>query len=365
MIITIFLACILAKLKHYQLRYVFHSYSIYPVLLVQCISVFFQGSVFFGTYYFVRFASILKISAILSFLFSIIAFKLYRPAMIGSCSILLGTALNKFVISQNGGKMPVYPSLSYLTGYVTKEAFGTADSLHILGSGVTRFKFLTDYIDVGYSILSPGKFIGFKNYVNLFKDDLFWKSVGNTLYFTVCSVPVNIVIGIVIALLLNFKGRTVGLYRTVFFIPTLVPIVAVATVWRFLLDSQYGLFNQMLNMVGLRSVPWLTSEAFSKISLVMIAAWGVGQAVIINLAGLQDISPTYYEAAEVDGATAFQKMRHITLPLLTPVIFYNVVMGTINALQSFTLPYTITGGEGTPVNSLLFYVMYLYSNGFG
>jgi multiple sugar transport system permease protein len=216
-----------------------------------------------------------------------------------------------------------------------------------------------------YSILSPGKIIGFKNYVNLFKDDLFWKSVGNTLYFTVFSVPVNIVIGIVIALLLNFKGRTVGLYRTVFFIPTLVPIVAVATVWRFLLDSQYGLFNQMLNMVGLRSVPWLTSEAFSKISLVMIAAWGVGQAVIINLAGLQDISPTYYEAAEVDGATAFQKMRHITLPLLTPVIFYNVVMGTINALQSFTLPYTITGGEGTPVNSLLFYVMYLYSNGFG
>lgn len=216
-----------------------------------------------------------------------------------------------------------------------------------------------------YSILSPGKFIGLRNYSNLFSDPLFWKSVSNTLYFTAISVPVNIVVGIIIALLLNQKIRGVGLYRTIFFIPTLVPIVATATVWKFLMDSQYGLFNQMLNMLGMASIPWLTSEVYSKLSLVMIAAWGVGQAIIINLAGLQDISPTYYEAAEVDGATGWQKMRNITLPLLTPVIFYNVVMGTINALQSFTLPYAITGGEGTPVNSLLFYVMYLYNNAFG
>lgn len=216
-----------------------------------------------------------------------------------------------------------------------------------------------------YSILSPGKFIGLRNYSNLFSDPLFWKSVSNTLYFTAISVPVNIVVGIIIALLLNQKIRGVGFYRTIFFIPTLVPIVATATVWKFLMDSQYGLFNQMLNMLGMASIPWLTSEVYSKLSLVMIAAWGVGQAIIINLAGLQDISPTYYEAAEVDGATGWQKMRNITLPLLTPVIFYNVVMGTINALQSFTLPYAITGGEGTPVNSLLFYVMYLYNNAFG
>lgn len=216
-----------------------------------------------------------------------------------------------------------------------------------------------------YSILSPGKFIGLRNYSNLFSDPLFWKSVSNTLYFTAISVPVNIVVGVIIALLLNQKIRGVGLYRTIFFIPTLVPIVATATVWKFLMDSQYGLFNQMLNMLGMASIPWLTSEVYSKLSLVMIAAWGVGQAIIINLAGLQDISPTYYEAAEVDGATGWQKMRNITLPLLTPVIFYNVVMGTINALQSFTLPYAITGGEGTPVNSLLFYVMYLYNNAFG
>ncbi len=216
-----------------------------------------------------------------------------------------------------------------------------------------------------YSILSPGKFVGLKNYTRLFKDALFWKSVTNTLYFAAISVPVNIIVGIVIALLLNFKSKAIGIYRTIFFIPTLVPVVAVATVWKFLLDSQYGLINQIISIFGINYIPWLTSETYSKISLVIIAAWGVGQAVIVNLAGLQDISPSYYEAAEVDGATGFQKIRHITIPLLTPVIFYNLVMGMINALQTFTLPYTLTGGEGTPVNSLMFYVMYLYSNAFG
>ena len=216
-----------------------------------------------------------------------------------------------------------------------------------------------------YSVLSPGRFVGLKNYERLFKDALFWKSVSNTLYFAAISVPVNIVVGVAIALLLNFKSKAIGIYRTIFFIPTLVPVIATATVWKFLLDSQYGLINQLLNLLGIASVPWLTSAEWSKISLVMIAAWGVGQAVIVNLAGLQDISPTYYEAAEVDGANGFQKIRHITLPLLTPVIFYNLVMGMINALQTFTLPYSLTGGEGTPVNSLMFYVMYLYSNAFG
>ena len=216
-----------------------------------------------------------------------------------------------------------------------------------------------------YSVLNPGKFVGMKNYARLFKDALFWQSVSNTLYFAAISVPVNIIVGIAIALLLNFKSKAIGFYRTIFFIPTLVPVVAVATVWKFLLDSQYGLVNQLIGILGINPVPWLTSETYSKISLVIIAAWGVGQAIIVNLAGLQDISPTYYEAAEVDGASGFQKIRHITLPLLTPVIFYNLVMGMINALQTFTLPYALTNGDGSPVNSLMFYVMYLYSNAFG
>lgn len=221
------------------------------------------------------------------------------------------------------------------------------------------------YSFTSYSVLNPGEFVGLANYETLMADKLFWKSIANTLIFTVMSVPINIILGVAIALLLNTKIHGIGFYRTIFFIPTLVPVVATATVWRWLLNSNYGLFNSILAKFGLPAVPWLASEDWSKISLVMIAAWGIGQAIIINLGGLQDISPEYYEAASIDGANAWQKTTRITLPLLTPVIFYNVVMGVINALQIFTLPYALTNGEGSPTHSLTFYVMHLYNNAFG
>lgn len=221
------------------------------------------------------------------------------------------------------------------------------------------------YSFTSYSVLNPGDFVGLDNYKTLFQDKLFWKSIQNTLVYTIMTVPVNIILGIVIAMLLNTKIRGIGIYRTVFFIPTLVPVVATATVWRWLMNTNYGLFNSILGLVGIGPIPWLTNEQWSKPSLVMIAAWGIGQAIIINLGGLQDISPEHYEAASIDGANAWQKATRVTLPLLTPVIFYNVVMGVIGALQTFTLPYAMTNGEGTPVNSMTFYVMYLYNNAFG
>lgn len=221
------------------------------------------------------------------------------------------------------------------------------------------------YSFTSYSVLNAGEFVGLENYRTLMYDDLFWKSIGNTLVFTAMSVPVNIILGLAIALLLNVKIKGIGLYRTIFFIPTLVPVVATATVWRWLLNSNYGLFNSLLSKIGLGPIPWLASEDWSKISLVMIAAWGIGQAIIINLGGLQDISPEYYEAAGIDGANTWQKVKHITLPLLTPVIFYNLVMGIINSLQIFTLPYALTNGEGSLTHSLTFYVMHLYNNAFG
>ena len=156
MIVEIFIVCLLVIIKHYKIKYVFYSWTIYPVIITQGFLIFFQASVFFGTYYFVRFAPAIDMAIILSFVFSIFVFHIYKPAIIGSCSIVFGTILNKFVIAQNGGKMPVFPSLSYITGYVTPQTFGSADGLHILGGTVTKFKFLTDYIDYGYSILSPG-----------------------------------------------------------------------------------------------------------------------------------------------------------------------------------------------------------------
>jgi len=156
LVVEILIVCLFAKVRHYKLKYLFQSWTFYPVLAVQLMLVVFQFSLFFNTYYFTKFISITEPAAILSFVFAMFVFRLYKPAMFGSASIVAGTLLNKFVIAQNGGKMPVFPSLSYLTGYITPEMLGSVDSLHVLGSADTKFKFLTDYIDYGYSILSPG-----------------------------------------------------------------------------------------------------------------------------------------------------------------------------------------------------------------
>lgn len=215
-----------------------------------------------------------------------------------------------------------------------------------------------------YSILQPGEFIGLQNYKDLFQDPLFWKSVYNTIYFTLLFVPFSIIFGVALAMMLNMKVKGMAIYRTIFFLPTLVPHVALAVLWMWLLNPGFGLVNGLLNMIGIEGPAWLGSETWSKPSLILMSLWGIGQAVVIYLAGLGDIPDDYYDAADVDGANWFQKTIHITLPLLTPVIFFNLVMGIIGAFQQFTLPYTLTQGQGTPANSLTFYVMYLYDNGF-
>jgi len=216
-----------------------------------------------------------------------------------------------------------------------------------------------------YSILEPGSFVGFENYATLMNDAVFWKSIYNTLYYTLIFVPLSIVFGVCTALMLNLKIKGQGIYRTLFFIPSLVPPVATTIIWLWLLNPQYGLVNYWLGEIGINGPPWIGSEVWSKPSLILMSLWGTGQAVIIYLAGLQDIPQDYYDASHVDGANALQRIRSITLPLLTPVIFFNLIMGTIGALQNFVLPYTLTNGQGTPANSMMFYVMYLYTNGFG
>jgi multiple sugar transport system permease protein len=221
------------------------------------------------------------------------------------------------------------------------------------------------YSLTSYSILEPGEFVGLKNFATLFQDNVFWISIYNTLYFTVIFVPLSIAVGVVLALLLNLKIRGQGIYRTLFFIPSLVPPVATTIIWLWLLNPQFGLVNYWLDKIGISGPAWIGSEAWSKPSLILMSLWGTGQAVIIYLAGLQDIPQDYYDAAQVDGANAWQRTKTITLPLLTPVIFFNLIMGTIGALQNFVLPYTLTNGQGTPANSMMFYVMYLYTNGFG
>ncbi len=156
MILTLLLAIGLAKWRHYKVRYLFQSWTIYPFLVVQGLIFLFQTSIFMGSTVFIRFAPYVSNSVILSFLFMILHYQLYLPAIVGSVSVLLGTVMNKFVIAQNNGRMPVFPSLSYFTGYATAQSFSYDDGLHVLGSAATRWKWLSDYIDVGYSVLSPG-----------------------------------------------------------------------------------------------------------------------------------------------------------------------------------------------------------------
>jgi multiple sugar transport system permease protein len=215
-----------------------------------------------------------------------------------------------------------------------------------------------------YSILKPGEFIGLGNYQHLLGDKMFWTSLYNTIYFAVFFVPLSIIFGVAPAMALNMKVKGMSVYRTIFFLPTLVPHVALAVLWMWLLNPQFGLVNGLLAQMGIPGPAWLGSEFWSKPSLIFMSLWGIGQAVVIYLAGLTDIPEDYYSAAEVDGANWFQKTFRITVPLLTPVIFFNLVMGLIGALQQFTLPYTLTQGTGKPAGSLEFYVMYLYDNGF-
>ena len=219
-----------------------------------------------------------------------------------------------------------------------------------------------------YSVLKPPVFVGGANYHELLTDPVLWKSLYNTMYFAVFFLPLATLLAIVLALLLNTGVRGMTIYRTIFFLPSLTPLVALGILWMWMLNGEYGVVNYVLNMVlnplGLQAPIWLQSTAWSKPAIILMSLWGVGHAVVIYLAGLQDIPKQLYEAADLDGARWFSKVRHITIPLLSPAIFFNVVMGLISALQVFALPYVLTDGTGGPARSTTFYTMYLYNSAF-
>ena len=214
-----------------------------------------------------------------------------------------------------------------------------------------------------YAILTPPKWIGLGNYVTLFtKDDLFGKSLGNTAYYSLMAVPLGLIVSFMLALALNVKVRGMAAYRTIYFLPTLVPSVALAILWLWLFNAQYGLINSALNLIGLPGLGWITDPKTAMPSLVIMSLWTVGQTVIIFLAGLQDVPVHLYEAAEIDGAGTLAKVFYVTIPMLTPVILFNLLTGIIASFQTFTQAYIMTNGG--PANATLFYVLYLYRNGF-
>ncbi|MGQ9554925.1 MAG: carbohydrate ABC transporter permease [Anaerolineae bacterium] len=214
-----------------------------------------------------------------------------------------------------------------------------------------------------YSVLKAPRWVGLENYITLFTEDrLFPKSMTNTLYYAALALPLGIIGSVALALLLNKRLLGMSVYRTVFYLPNILPTVAMSVLWIWLLNPNYGLFNSILQSLGLPGVPWLTSPTWSKPSFVIMSLWGIGGSMVIYLAGLQDIPEHLYEAADLDGATGWQKIRHVTLPMLTPTIFFNLVMGLIGVFSFFTQAFVMT--HGGPLDSTLFYMLYLYQNAF-
>jgi len=220
-----------------------------------------------------------------------------------------------------------------------------------------------------YQILQPARWIGWENYQELLtKDPIFWKSLYNTFYYMLGSVPLGLAIALGLALLVQGSIKGVSVFRTAFYLPTIVPIVASAILWLWILNPEFGLLNALLAKLGIRGPLWLASEQWSKPSLILMSLWGVGGTMIIYIAGLESIPRDLYEAAQLDGANGWQQFRHITLPMLSPAIFFTLIIGIITAIQVFTQVYVMTFRDyvyGGPADSTLFYVLYLFRNAFG
>ncbi len=225
-----------------------------------------------------------------------------------------------------------------------------------------------------YSVLSPAVWVGPENYHTLFNDEVFWKSISNTVFFAAFAIPMGMVLSLSLAILLNCKVPFRGAFRTIFFLPSLVPMVCLAVLWQWMLNGDLGLINNairpLLNTVNenfgtqLTAPNWLQEAAYAKWGLIFTGLWGVGHAVVIYLAGLQGVPQHLYESAEIDGAGFWVKTRHITLPIISPVIYFNTIMGLIGTFQVFAVPYVMTGGGDGPERSLLFMATYLYQNAF-
>ena len=216
-----------------------------------------------------------------------------------------------------------------------------------------------------WNIVGDPIWVGLDNYQTIFTEDIrFKKAVEVTLTYSVFYLPLEVLCGIGMAVLMNQKLRGIGIFRTLFYMPSVVPQVAAALVWVWMLNRRYGVINTLLGGVGVDGPNWLGSPDYVLPSLILIALWGVGGSAIIYLAGLQNIPEVLYEAATVDGANSFQKFFRITLPLLTPTIFFQLVLGLIGVFQTFTPAFIAAGETGGPLQSGLFYMLYIYNRGF-
>jgi multiple sugar transport system permease protein len=234
--------------------------------------------------------------------------------------------------------------------------------LVVFNFGPMLFSFLMSFTQ--WDVITPPRFIGFANYAQILREPLTGISLRVTLYYTFLSVPLITVITFLIATLLNSGVKGISAFRTIFYIPSIVPVVASSAIWMFIFDPMFGLLNSILRAFDLPPQSFIYSESGVVPGLAMMAVWGAGNTVVIYLAGLQGISKELYEAADLDGANTIQRFTRITVPLMTPIIFFNGIMAIISAMQTFTQVYVITAGQGGPNNASLVYTLLLYRTAF-
>ncbi len=225
-----------------------------------------------------------------------------------------------------------------------------------------------------FTFHQPLQFVGLKNYVTLFQDKYFWIALGNTAYLVAIGVPLILAFSFICAVILNIHVPGQSIYRVIYYIPSVVPTIASTLLWIWVLNPQSGLLNTALGYIGIDGPNWLKDPNWSKPALLMLAMWGTGNTMIIYLSGLQDVPVHLVEAAQLDGANWLQRLRHITLPMVSPITLYNLVTSAIVMFQYFAQAYVfarISAGNysgastvGQPLNSTLFYSVYLYQNGF-
>jgi len=229
------------------------------------------------------------------------------------------------------------------------------------------------YSFTDFDVLSRPVWIGGGNYADMVGDDVFWQSLYNTLFYAAFAIPLGLILSFLVAVLLNQSAKGRSVFRTIFFLPSIVPLVAVAMIWMWVFNGQNGLLNYALSPLldgfnavlgsDLQPPNWLVDPMLTKPTLILAGLWQVGGTVVIFLASLQDVPKSLYESAELDGANAAHRVWHITIPMISPVIYFNLIIGIINALQVFVTPYILMPDGGTD-RSALMYTVYLYDNAF-
>ena len=215
-----------------------------------------------------------------------------------------------------------------------------------------------------YPVLQDPKWIGIRNYVNLFDDPRFLTSLWNSSFYAIGAVPAGALFGILLAMLLNMRVKGLSAFRTIFFLPSITPVVAAAIVWLWMFNPRVGIINYFLSLIGIHGPAWMADPQWAKPALILMSVWSVGNAVVIYLAALQDVPRELLEAASLDGAKALQKIRYVTLPMISPVILFNVIVGLIAAFQLFTQVHVMTDGQGSPADSTLMMSIYLFQSAF-